>query len=437
MRRPTLTSRAARLAAPWAACLLALVAPANAAAYSDQQALADLNAWRGQLSLPGLTAVHAGMSWACAQHNAYMAVNGMTHDEDPGRRGYTAAGAQAGPSSVLAQSSVAAAPPRALWEPAVYHRLALLDPRLRTTWFAASNGFACMGVHPANYYDADADTTTTVETQDDSPAARTPWLVPYPSPGNGVQGVPTSFRTGESPDPRQAIPGNPQVPGWLLSVSFNGPWQEGRAAHVTSASLTPDGGAAVAVSPQDSTSLNANLLEGAVALFPLAPLKPSTWYTARVAGTKDGWGQDPTTYDQSVTTYPFDVTWRFRTGATNDDPVDRGTNRTPKVALALTGRLHRGRLALKLRAGKGATGRRATIRLYIRKRSCRHHKCRTRWRAVGRRHALALKRKTTSRAYKVSRRWRAVRVTATVGSYKTKAGARWKGTTAKRTVARR
>lgn len=426
------------------AAVVALTTPAVADAYSDQQALADLNSWRAEVGVPAATSLDAELGAACAAHNQYMALNGMSHSEDQGKPGYSERGTQAGRASVLHYGSDTASP-RQMWEEAVYHRTSLLKPRLRTTWFAANNGFGCMGTLPVYLYDPATETSRTVTPEDDGPSARTPGLVAYPSPANGVQGVPPSFQGNESPDPRQAIAGNPQEPGWLLSVLFNGPWDRDLDASLSFAGLTPDGGAPVAISPQDSGTLYGTALDGGVGIFPNAPLAPNTWYTARVAGTKYGSVLNPSTSRYDRTAFPFDVTWRFRSGVREhgnerNDPTpdpDPKTRAARAVSLKLAGTLHGGKLALRVRAGRGALTRKAALQLYIPKRTCRRGRCRTRWQPLGRRKTVKLNRSLIKRTYKVARRDKRVRVHLKVSGYRAKAGQRWKTTTAKRTVTRR
>ena len=74
-------------------------------------------------------------------------------------------------------------------ERALFHRTALLDPRLRTTWWSFNDSWACMGT----------------ELTDDT--ARTPTVVSYPSPADGAIDVPTELSDLEQPDPRDLVPG--------------------------------------------------------------------------------------------------------------------------------------------------------------------------------------------------------------------------------------
>lgn len=107
------------------------------------------------------------------------------------------------------------------------------------------------------------------------------------------------------------------------------------------------------------------------------------------------------------------------------------------MSLKLAGTLRGRKLALRVRAGRGALTRKAAVRLYIPKRTCRRGRCRTRWQPLGRRKTVKLNRSLTKRTYKVARRDKRVRVHLKVSGYRAKAGQRWRTTTAKRTVKRR
>jgi hypothetical protein len=66
--------------------------------------------------------------------------------------------------------------------------------------------------------------------------------------------VEPAFAGDETPDPRAQVPGHPAQLGYLLSVVFDGPWELPLGAHLSEASLTPEGGQAASISPQDVAS---------------------------------------------------------------------------------------------------------------------------------------------------------------------------------------
>ena len=117
-----------RARAGWAAlAVLALAAGARHGAgpgTTAQEAVAALNVQRAANGIPAGLVERPDYSLGCRMHMAYEGANGRStvtpHLEDPGRPGYTALGAQAAWSSVLAspRSSWAAGNP---WENAPMH----------------------------------------------------------------------------------------------------------------------------------------------------------------------------------------------------------------------------------------------------------------------------------------------------------------------------
>jgi hypothetical protein len=83
----------------------------------------------------------------CQHHNNYERVNGNTlgHFENSMSAGYTVDGSTAGPDSVLAEYYSTGGPtsepnllPQPVWDGAVFHRAALLEPRLANIGFNSS-----------------------------------------------------------------------------------------------------------------------------------------------------------------------------------------------------------------------------------------------------------------------------------------------------------
>ncbi len=357
----------------------AAVAPpvASASLPTAGQALAELNDWRAEAGLEAVATLDPELSEGCRLHNAYMALNGLGHVEHPGLPGYTELGALAGRTSVLGPGHEG---PRAQWEEAVYHRMVLLEPRLRTTWFDASSGATCMGVWGI-----------TSET-----SVRSEALTLHPWPPAGASGFPTSFGGGEIPDPRDAVPGDAARLGYLLSVNVNGPWFSTLGSVLTGVSLTPDGGAPVPVSGIDRDNPEGSFLSGGFALFPHEPLAEATWYTARATGYVTGIDVGPSRVD-----HPFDFSWRFGTrgagpdtGAATPEPAAAPTDHAPlaiATALAVSGRLRGGRLQATVTV-KPAGRRTITLSIQRPERSC--SRCRTRWVTVRRLRRAAKTRQT-------------------------------------------
>jgi len=254
------------------------------------QAFTDLNLWRAQAGEPRVVRFSAAYNTGCALHDHYMNLLGrLAHPETPGRPGYTAAGADAGPNSVLAEPEGL---PQATWVDAVYHRMGVLQPRLRVSGFAATEGYVCL--------------RTGGPAVDDSVAARTEKLTLYPWPPDGATDEPVTFghAIGETPSPLIDAPGASSL-GLLLSVDVNGPWADYRApqSQVSSASLVAADGAAVPIAISDSSAPNGGYLSGGFALLPRTALTPGTRYTAHAVGRVTAYGIP----------YPFDLTWHFTT----------------------------------------------------------------------------------------------------------------------------
>ena len=272
--------------------LLAAVPAARASSTpSPEVAVAQLNAWRALVGV-GPVVHDDQLGSGCRSHAAYYGANpGATgHGEDASLPGYTEAGDQAARTSVLAYGSGSTRGFKD-WEPAPYHRIALLEPRLAATGFWSEFGLSCMNV---GRLDA---------------ALRTPGLVAYTYPFNGQANVATTFGCNERPNPCAAVPGNDGTgpTGSNLTLQFNGPWARTDPPIVTSAALATVGGASVAITVQRRDSL----LRGAVVIIPHEPLTAGTTYVASASGVVPASADDGTRSD-----YPFAVSWSFSTPGT-------------------------------------------------------------------------------------------------------------------------
>ncbi|MEI2702875.1 MAG: CAP domain-containing protein [Baekduia sp.] len=296
MSRSLVHPARALLALICAAGLVAGFAAAAQAAVSTPRVtdgVASLNALRARVGVLPVRA-DAEMTADCRSHAAYYALTGhIGHEEIPGDSGYTASGDRGARSSNLAYGQ-GAFTGAGDWTPAVYHRIAMLHPRLATSGYWAENGIACLGV------------------LGDVRGPSVSQLTAYPYPADGQQGLPVSFGCNERPDPCTVYPGaSAKKPiGSILSLQFDGPADDIDATTVTSATLTADDAdAPVVTTVQDSESGQiAPYLRGGTAVIPRRPLTPSTWYTARVTGTVAS-----SDVETGVTEEPFDVTWRFQT----------------------------------------------------------------------------------------------------------------------------
>lgn len=322
---------------------LGAAAPAAFASPSPDQAIAELNTWRGELGESAVsTAPVAPWNTGCQHHDNYEHVNGntLTHVESSGNPGYTSDGAEAGPDSVLALSAGPSPPPDAAllpgptWDAAVFHRAALLQPRLAQVGFDSSDfadgganwSFDCLWLQ-----NQPGDPPGPQAVDDGRTAAD---LSLYPSPANGAYNVPTSFPAGsESPDPatESGVPGGAKL-GWLINVEINGPWSSGGsgfvvAAHGVTATLAPDGTAnfvPLVVSQcgpsgcGDSGGTTLGIyFQGGFGIFPTQPLAPDTVYRVVLTG-------GTVTDQSSQVDYPIPpgYSWCFSTGPTYSPSAD-------------------------------------------------------------------------------------------------------------------
>jgi hypothetical protein len=316
---------------------------------SPAQAIAELNAWRAQVGEePVSSADVATWDQGCADHNQYEQDNGtLTHFENSSLPGYTPLGDTAGPDSVLAESVSAPNPtpeaallPATTWDSAVFHRVAVLEPRLANIGFNATTfqsgstyrSWACLWDQNMNSNDEPPTALDDTRT--------TPSLALYPSPANGATYVPTVFPAGtETPNPatETGVPAGATL-GWLLNVEINGPWPDGGGggivwADVTSASLENDATRAtvpIVVSQCGDTPCSASgttcaapstalgcYFGGGFGILPLEALSPDTTYHVSATGTVTN-----DTNPGSPVPYPFTESWCFSTGPTYTASTD-------------------------------------------------------------------------------------------------------------------
>lgn len=102
----------------------------TADAAGDEDWLTSVNHFRAQAGVPPVTA-NTALNAPATAHSCYMVANGISHDEDPAKPGYTAAGSESGLRSNVAVSSSATATDRSfveLWMAAPYHAIGVLRP---------------------------------------------------------------------------------------------------------------------------------------------------------------------------------------------------------------------------------------------------------------------------------------------------------------------
>lgn len=120
-----------------AVALVAPIASRSAQAVADDDWLGIVNTYR---AMSGLAPVSANAEWSAQDeaHSCYMLLNGMTHDEIPGRPGYTIGGDIAGNSGNVAVSSSVSTSARShieLWMTGPFHTIGILRPNLTASGF--------------------------------------------------------------------------------------------------------------------------------------------------------------------------------------------------------------------------------------------------------------------------------------------------------------
>jgi hypothetical protein len=303
----------------------ALIGAAPASATTAGEAIGFLNQQRAANSLPANVALDAYRTTGCANHNRYMAQNGIGHGEDPSKPGYTPEGADYSNSGeVVAEGAVgwtAAANP---WDTAPLHQTLIFDPKVNSAGYDEAEGFACMRfgfdftTPPAPAFYA---YTGNLGRTDVPPIVTVLGEGPY-APQEAV-GIPQGRATG--PNILFFSEGfgstNHAVPG---SFSITGPDGPVEARMVDSTTQGPGGSGPVFDTGGD--------------LIPVKPLVPLTNYDVAVTWESDTGQQMPQTLS-------------FKTG---------GFLRALKLSLAR--KLSRGRKA-KLTVPFEAVGQKATVKI--------------------------------------------------------------------------
>ena len=249
------------------------VTPVEAPA-EHRAALSALNAVRTRNGIAPVTH-DAALSEGCRLHCLYCAANGLAHEEDPERPGYTEAGARAGPrSNVMTGTTLARAAEDAYRT--FYHRRAIMQPGTRAVGFGAAHGYVAV------------DGLSRVEPR--------PWRWPVILPAPDTDGQPTAYNHGESPHP---VPLEPQA-GLPITLT----WPQGTKIEDVRASVETAGrGSAVRAHvswpghPADA-SIPDN--HDTIGVIPGERLRPRTTYRVHVEATVEG--------------RPYERTFEFRTG---------------------------------------------------------------------------------------------------------------------------
>lgn len=173
--------------------IVALAAPSTASALADDDWLGVVNTYR---AMSGLSPVSANATWSAQarDHSCYMLLNGISHDEVPGKPGYTDGGDIAGNSGNVAVSSSISATPRShidLWMTGPFHAIGILRHNLASTGFGL-----CTNPNPPTPWQSGG--TLDVIRGIDNSRPRPNTAITFP--GNGATVPLTSFIT-EYPNP--------------------------------------------------------------------------------------------------------------------------------------------------------------------------------------------------------------------------------------------
>jgi hypothetical protein len=238
------------------------------AAVTPGQIVAKLNAQRVANGIPGGITLNADWTAGCAHHVKYEELNGIpwTHQETPGKPGFTKDGQIAGGAGDQSYTSG--------WEfgnpfeNLPLHMATLMAPGLQSIGAYESGRRVCMEIALGYGRKIDADTLFTY-------------------PGNGRVGVPTSQTVhGEWPASPGDVVGLPQgrTTGPTIYVFSAGPWQFQGKVHLSVAKLVGPGGpvAIRVVDPTAHPKIAPYVAPGTFFLIPVSPLGSRARYTATV-----------------------------------------------------------------------------------------------------------------------------------------------------------
>ena len=303
------------------------VAPAHASPPTppfipaDALWLTTVNYYRSVAGLPPV-AENPTYSAGAVQHSCYMLLNGIGHDETPGRAGYTESGQSAGTSGNVAVSSMYNATVRShieLWMTGPFHAVGVLRPTLTTVGFGKCDRKDTPLWHSA----ATLDVLHGL-------GPRQPLTQPILFPGDGTVTNLDRFQT-ESPNPLDSCPGW-SAPAGLPVLAMMPEPTTGAVA-----SISGPGGPlpTCTVSAANTTGTAKAILEGdnVVAAIPRDVLAPGM-------------------YTVTVRTDARSVTWSFRvdpqalsgvTPAANAVPLPGASGYQPLVPARLVDtRINRG-----------------------------------------------------------------------------------------------
>ncbi len=252
-----------------------LLLAAVLAAVTPGQIVAKLNAQRVANGIPGGIALNASWTTGCQHHVRYEELNGITwtHQETPGKPGFTKDGQLAGAGGD--QSYTSGWEYGNPFENLPLHMATLMAPGLMQIGAFESGRRVCMEIAMGYGRQFTSDTLFTY-------------------PGNGRTGVVTSQTVhGEWPASPGDVVGLPQgrTTGPTIYVFSVGPWQFAGPLHLATAKLRgPHGPVTIRiVDAAQHPKIKPYVSPGAYFFIPVAPLAPHTRYTATVtvAGAND------------------------------------------------------------------------------------------------------------------------------------------------------
>ncbi len=224
----------------------------------------------------------------CAKHVEYMRLNDvLTHYEEAGLPGYTAEGATGGMESDLAANFNTSMPATIwLWITAIYHRLPMFSPAMHHYGWAVANTtsasgyyYSCLNVYGgADTYQLSGDQTNTTYYDVNN-------YEPIPYPGVNQKLIPTTFSSGETPDPLTAFGGSWPA-GQPISLSFS----SADTIEQMAMTVSDEHGQAVAGyfrAPNDSADPNSIYQLNAITFIPKSPLASKTTYQVKVTGQRN------------------------------------------------------------------------------------------------------------------------------------------------------
>jgi hypothetical protein len=241
----------------------------------QKKVLIQFNLWRVMNGLPAVT-IDQQLSDACNEHCAYMEFHSeLTHEQDPGKDGYTREGAEAGKRSCIGEEGPVESVH--LFYATFYHRLPLIHPGTKAIGVGASQRYAAV------------DGLTRRD-------RRTEWIYPVIVPAPNSFGHLTHFAH-EAPDP---LPEGAPPAGFPITLTF-------ATGKITDARVElrvkDEKGAVLPVylsSPESPANEKRPDNRMSICAIPRAPLKPLTTYWVKATYKLDGQAREHT--------------WKFNTG---------------------------------------------------------------------------------------------------------------------------